>query len=106
MALTELRLLAGIFGIESIIRKEPDVVLTVRDASRAQAGLTGSPGRLTVLDEKTVYLRLSKSFMESDTLLMILRNLLKAAWERDKTPEPQGGKTIPAEKAGAATGKL
>jgi hypothetical protein len=37
---------------------------------------------------------------------MILRNLLKAAWERDKTPEPQGGKTIPAEKAGAATGKL
>jgi transcription-repair coupling factor (superfamily II helicase) len=106
MALTELRLLAGIFGIESIIRKEPDVVLTVRDASRAQAGLTGSPGRLTVLDEKTVYLRLPKSFMESDTLLMILRNLLKAAWERDKTPEPQGGKTIPAEKAGAATGKL
>jgi len=59
------------------------VILTVRDASRAQAGLSGSPGRLTVLDEKTVYLRLPKSFMESDTLLMILRNLLKAAWEKE-----------------------
>ena len=29
-------LLAGRFGIESIIRKPPDVVLTVRDAARAQ----------------------------------------------------------------------
>jgi transcription-repair coupling factor (superfamily II helicase) len=104
LALTELRLLAGIFGIESIIKKEPDVILTVRDASRAQAGLTGSPGRLTVLDEKTVYLRLPKSFMESDTLLMILRNLLKAAWEREKTSGSQSGKSTPVEKAAAATG--
>jgi transcription-repair coupling factor (superfamily II helicase) len=105
MALTELRLLAGIFGIESIIKKEPDVILTVRDASRAQAGLIGSPGRLTVLDEKTVYLRLPKSFMESDTLLMILRNLLKAAWERERISEPASDKSIPAEKAAAATGR-
>ena len=101
LALTELRLLAGIFGIESIIKKEPDIILTVRDASRAQAGLTGSPGRLTVLDEKTVYLRLPKSFMESDTLLMILRNLLKAAWERE-----QRGEAPPLAKTGAAAKQL
>jgi transcription-repair coupling factor (superfamily II helicase) len=88
LALTELRLLAGIFGIESIIRKEPDVILTVRDALRAQAGLTGAPGRLTVVDEKTVYLRLPQGFLESDTLLMILRNLLKSAWEREKNGQP------------------
>jgi transcription-repair coupling factor (superfamily II helicase) len=101
LALTELRLLAGIFGIESIIRKEPDVVLTVSDASRAQAGLTGAPGRLTVLDEKTVYLRLPKTFLESDTLLMILRNLLKAAWERE-----QRGEKPPEAKPGAAAKQL
>ncbi len=105
LALTELRLLAGIFGIESIIKKEPDVILTVRDASRAQAGLIGSPGRLTVLDEKTVYLRLPKSFMESDTLLMILRNLLKAAWERENASDSQSSKSVPAEKAAAITEK-
>jgi transcription-repair coupling factor (superfamily II helicase) len=87
LALTELRLLSGIFGIESIIRKEPDVILTVRDASRAQAGLTGAPGRLTVVDEKTIYLRLPSGFLESDTLLMVLRNLLKAAWERQQKGE-------------------
>ncbi|HEX4053587.1 MAG TPA: transcription-repair coupling factor [Tepidisphaeraceae bacterium] len=95
LALTELRLLAGIFGIESIIKKEPDVVLTVANAERAQAGLTGSPGRLTVLDEKTVYLRLPPSFLESDTLLMILRNLLKAAYERGQQGKPDAAK-VPA----------
>jgi transcription-repair coupling factor (superfamily II helicase) len=63
------------------------VILTVRDASRAQAVLTGAPGRLTVLDEKTVYLRLPSGFLESDTLLMILRNLLRAAWERETNPD-------------------
>src|SRR5207244_1455700 len=36
-ALTELRLLAGLFGIESSIRKPPDVVLTVRDAAQSPA---------------------------------------------------------------------
>ncbi len=38
-ALTELRLLASLFGIESIIKKEPDVVLTVRDGAKAQVAL-------------------------------------------------------------------
>src|SRR3954466_820439 len=39
LALTELRLLAGLFGIESIIKKEPDVILTVRDAMKASTAL-------------------------------------------------------------------
>ena len=43
-ALTELRLLAGHFGISSIVKKEPDVVLTVADAQRASFALTGAPG--------------------------------------------------------------
>jgi transcription-repair coupling factor (superfamily II helicase) len=96
MALTELRLLAGIFGIESIIKKDPDVVLTVRNAARAQTGLTGAPGSLRVIDEKTVYLRMPKGFLESDTLLMILRNLLKAAYEREpaKTDSPAAVPTL------------
>src|SRR5437868_10496537 len=62
-ALTELRLLAGLYGIESMIRKEPDVVLTVRDASKAQHALTGAPGTLRVIDEKTVYLRTPPTFL-------------------------------------------
>jgi transcription-repair coupling factor (superfamily II helicase) len=84
LALTELKLLAGHFGVESIIRKPPDVVLTVSDAGPAQKGLTGAPGSLRVIDASTVYLRMPGSFMESETLLMVLRNLMKQAYEREK----------------------
>jgi len=87
-ALTELRLLAGLFGIESIIKKEPDVVLTVRDAARAQAALTGAPGTLRVIDEKTVYFRPpGQQYLEPETLLMVLRNLARAAYDREKKGE-------------------
>jgi transcription-repair coupling factor (superfamily II helicase) len=97
-ALTELRLLAGHFGIEKMIKHPPDVVLSVRDAAKAQAGMAGAPGTLRLVDEKTVYFRPPASFLEPDALLMTLRNLLKAAYERElrgepapqiKPPEPQ-----------------
>ncbi|HEX8325623.1 MAG TPA: transcription-repair coupling factor [Tepidisphaeraceae bacterium] len=78
-ALTELRLLAGLFGISSIVKKDPDVVLTVADAQRASFALTGAPGRLTVVDEKTIYLRLPPTFLEADTLLLAMCNLMRAA---------------------------
>jgi transcription-repair coupling factor (superfamily II helicase) len=87
-ALTELRLLAGHFGIEKMIKHPPDVVLTVRDAAKAQAGMAGAPGTLRVVDEKTVYFRPPPSFLEPDALLMTLRNLLKAAYERELRGEP------------------
>jgi hypothetical protein len=87
-ALTELRLLAGLYGIESMIKKEPDIILTVVDAKRAQAGLTGAPGTLRVIDEKTVYLRMPPSFMEAETSLMVLKNLMRKAFDRERNGEP------------------
>ncbi len=87
-ALTELRLLAGMYGIESMIRQGPDVVLTVSDASKAQHALTGAPGTLRVIDEKTVYLRMPATFMEPEACLMVLRNLMHAAHDRDEKGEP------------------
>ena len=97
-ALTELRLLAGHFGIESIIKQEPDVVLKVSDAAAAQLGLQGAPGTLRVVDESTVYFRPPKSYLEPETLLMALWNLLKKAYERMKSSG-----TTPADSA-IATG--
>jgi hypothetical protein len=96
-ALTELRLLAGLYGVESIVRKEPDVVLTVRDAARAQQALHGAPGTLRVIDPKTVYLRMPGSFMEPETLLMVLKNLMRQAYDREKSGElvPEPGKAPP-----------
>jgi transcription-repair coupling factor (superfamily II helicase) len=89
-ALTELRLLAGLFGIESMIKKDPDVILTVIDAKRASIGLANAPGTLRVIDEKTIYLRMPPSFLEPETALMVLRNLMRQAYDREKngTPAP------------------
>jgi transcription-repair coupling factor (superfamily II helicase) len=95
-ALTELRLLAGIYGIASIIKKDPDVVLTVTDAAKAQSALIGAPGTLRVIDEKTVYLRMPGTYLQPEILLMALRNLLAAAHERELKGEPPPPPAPPA----------
>ncbi|HLL89127.1 MAG TPA: transcription-repair coupling factor, partial [Tepidisphaeraceae bacterium] len=84
-ALTELRLLGQMFGIDSVIKKDPDIVLTVRDAAAAQVALTGAPGTLRVIDDKTIYLRMPPTYMEPETCLMVLRNLVRGAEERRRT---------------------
>jgi transcription-repair coupling factor (superfamily II helicase) len=89
LALTELRLLAGFFGIDSIIKKDPDIVMKVADASRAQKCLTGAPGRLSVVDPQTVYLRMPATFMDSDAALLTLRNLMLKAYDKEPKPDPK-----------------
>jgi transcription-repair coupling factor (superfamily II helicase) len=102
-ALTELRLLAGHFGIESVIRQPPDVVMKVTDAALAQNGLSGAPGSLRVIDEKTVYFRPPTSYLEPDTLLMVLRNLVRKAYDRGSaTPPPAAVTATPSGPAAAA----
>jgi transcription-repair coupling factor (superfamily II helicase) len=92
IALTQLRLLASYFGIESIIRKEPDVVMRVIDAGRAQRCLTGAPGRLTVVNEREIYLRMPPTFLDAEACLLTLRNLMQKAYEKEpQSAEATGG---------------
>ncbi len=86
---TELRLLAGVYGIQSIIRKDPDVILKVIDAGKAQLALTGAPGTLRLVDDSTVYLRMPKTFMESEPLLITLRNLIRRRYDKELTEAKQ-----------------
>jgi len=101
-ALTELRLLAGHFGISSIVKKDPDVVFTVADAQQASFALTGAPGRLTVVDEKTVYLRMPPTFLEADTLLLALCNLMRAARAKEVAAQPAAETAVLKEEKPAA----
>ena len=96
LALTEARLLSGFFGIDSILKKDPDVVFKVADANRAQKALTGAPGRLSVIDPQTVYLRMPGTFMESDACLLTLRNLMMKAYDKEPKPEPVAEEASPA----------
>jgi hypothetical protein len=110
-ALTEVRLLAQIFGIDSVIRQVPDIVLKVNDAARAQFALHGAPGTLRLIDEQTVYLRMPPTFVESEAALMVLRNLMRQALDREQQGEakPEPGqapepKAAPAAKSAPAGG--
>jgi transcription-repair coupling factor (superfamily II helicase) len=94
-ALTELRLLSAIFGIESIIKKEPDVVLTVREPAKAEIALHGAPGTVRLIDEKTVYLRMPPTFLEPETCLMVLKNLMRGAYDRQMNGLPASSTTAP-----------
>ncbi|MFI5381456.1 MAG: transcription-repair coupling factor [Tepidisphaerales bacterium] len=93
-ALTELRLLAGHWGVDSIIKQPPDVILKLRDAQRVQKALVGAPGSLRIVDGSTLYFRPPGSYLEGDVLLMVLRNLMRAAYEREIKGEP--APTVPA----------
>jgi hypothetical protein len=105
LAMTEVRLLSQMYGIESVIKKDPDVVLTVHDAGRAQQALVGAPGTLRVIDNKTVYLRMPPTFLEPETLLMVMKNLMRGAHDREQRgieapkPEEAKAKLIAAAKA-------
>jgi hypothetical protein len=96
MALTEVRMLSGLFGIDSIIRQDPDVVLTLRDAARVQQALVGAPGSLRIVDDSTLYFRPPKTYLEPETLLLTLRNLLKGAYERQGTTQTPVRAATPA----------
>jgi hypothetical protein len=105
-ALTEVRLLAQIFGIDSVIRQPPDVVLKVNDAARAQFALHGAPGTLRLIDEQTVYLRMPPTFVESEAALMVLRNLMRQALDREQQGEakPEPGQAPEPKAAAVPTG--
>ncbi|HUO09565.1 MAG TPA: transcription-repair coupling factor, partial [Phycisphaerae bacterium] len=92
--LAEIKVLAQQWSIVSIITKTPDVVFTIEDLSKLGPlmgkGVGGGAGSVRIADEKTVHLRLPASYLEPETLINVLRNLLNpnAPKEAPKKPEP------------------
>jgi transcription-repair coupling factor (superfamily II helicase) len=79
--LAELRIAAALLGIDRLQLEGPDLIFTIgslKDAAvRLERVFSGAPGRLTVLDEKTVYWRPPAKYLdEPDTMLAVLRKLL------------------------------
>jgi len=77
LAQTELRIAAAEFGIESIRRDGPDLVFRAPDPETLARRFAGAPGRVTVLDEATLYVRPpAGALAEPDTRLATLGALL------------------------------
>ena len=78
LRLTELRLLASRWQVESIHRNGPDIVLTYRSAKRIARLVEHNKGRLKVVDDKSAYWRLQPGEDEAETLYSLLKRALSA----------------------------
>jgi transcription-repair coupling factor (superfamily II helicase) len=91
--LAEIKIFARLWSIQSIITKSPDVIFTIDDMSKLGPLMgrgVGGAGSVRIADEKTVHLRLPASYLEPETLVNVLRNLLNpnAPKPEPKKPEP------------------
>jgi transcription-repair coupling factor (superfamily II helicase) len=78
-ALAEIRVLAGQWGVRSIVLDGPDVVFAIDDIQRVEPLFSNSLGSPRVPDHNTVHWRLPKRLMEPGRLLDVLREHLSRA---------------------------
>ena len=93
--LAELRIAASTLNVETLRLESPDVIFKVgKDASLASV-LEGAPGRVTVLDEQTVYYRPPENYLDPpETLLAVLRKLLvRPVREREQARADESTRT-------------
>jgi transcription-repair coupling factor (superfamily II helicase) len=81
LRLGELRLLAARWQIASVHRDGPNVVLTYRNATRARQLADRSEGRLKVVDERSIYCRLSPKEEAPVQLYPLVKHLLRGPRE-------------------------
>ncbi|MFN3168450.1 MAG: transcription-repair coupling factor [Phycisphaeraceae bacterium] len=91
--LAELRIGAALHGVERLQLEGPDLIFTVGSMRDAAGGLASAfaraPGRVTVLDEKTVYWRPPGNYLDDPgTMLAVLRKLLVRPMRADAPPQP------------------
>ncbi len=85
--LAEIRLAAASLGIDAIKLEGPDLIFRSGAMARLQTVFDDARGRVSVIDETTIYYRPPGSYVEStDTLLAVLRNMLLRALEA-RAPE-------------------
>ena len=75
--LTEVRIAASTLGIDTLKLEGPDLIFTTKQPQKLEQVFSAAPGRVSVLDESTVYYRPPSNYLEpADTLLAVLRKLL------------------------------
>lgn len=75
--LTELRIAASTLGIDKIKLEKPDLIFKVRKVKPMLEVFGGAPGRISVIDDFTMYWRPPENYLAPpETLLAVLRKLL------------------------------
>ena len=93
LSLAEIRVRASEFGITAIIRKEPDVVFHVSgEFKRLESLFDTAGGRASMGDPGVLHWRLPEHYFHGESLLPVLRNLLRN--ERKLVVQPKDGPPI------------
>ncbi len=79
--LAELRILAAAWTIQKVVLKPPDLIFTIADLKYVQPLFESAPGSVRMPDPATIHLRMPAAYLEPETLLPILRKLLKGKAE-------------------------
>ncbi len=74
--LAEVRVAASTRQIDRIKLDGPDLIFTVRSAAQLNDAFARAAGRVSVIDEKTIYWRPPSSYLQPPTLLAVLRRML------------------------------
>ncbi len=74
--ITELRVAASHLGIEAIKLDGPDVIFRITDPQAVNDAMADAPGRVSLIDNRTVYFRPPSNYLEPPTLIAVLRKLL------------------------------
>jgi transcription-repair coupling factor (superfamily II helicase) len=77
LELTQIRIRAAKWNIQSIIVQQPDVIFTFPEDASATDLFARCPGTVRIPDPRTVHLRLENNYFEPKTLLAVLRKLLR-----------------------------
>ncbi|NLF32967.1 MAG: transcription-repair coupling factor, partial [Planctomycetes bacterium] len=80
--LAEIRVMAAVLGIGSIVLMRPDIIFTIREWAAAKNAFEGAAGTVRMPDDRTVHWRLPPNYLEGDTLLAVVRNQLKRGLPR------------------------
>jgi len=96
--LTEVRIAASHLDVESLKLEGPDIIFKTQHPQTLDAVMKGAPGRVSLIDEKTVYFRPPANYLEPATLMAVLRKLLvRPVRERAASAAPASG--VAAERA-------
>ena len=78
LALAEIRVRAGLAGINTIIKREPDVIFKFAgEVKKLEPYFSSAAGRVSFPDGRTLHWRLPDHYFHGATLLTVLRNLLR-----------------------------
>ena len=78
LTLTEVKVRAGEWNIETIIRREPDLIFRINgEVKKIEPLFVGAGGRMSVPDGRTLYWRLPDNYFHGQTLLRVLSNLFR-----------------------------